>query len=254
MNDDATTGLLGELAAAIRSVLGPDLVGLWLYGSYVSGGFDQGVSDLDLVAVTRVDAAGLDLEEIGAMHATLAERHPSWTDRIEVVYIGQDSLRAFRSSKGHLAVISPGEPLHLRPEPPVEWIQNWYLVRETGVTLDGARPESVIPEVGWAEFVNASRRYTAELAGRDLTGSGAGSLAYAVLTVCRAEEAVIGGNRLSKADAAAAAQRRHPEFAELIEEALKVRLGRGSVDFNREEVRSRAVEFVRSVAGSMRQS
>ena len=40
-------GLLDELVADIRGVIGDDLLGLYLYGSAVTGGFDPGASDID---------------------------------------------------------------------------------------------------------------------------------------------------------------------------------------------------------------
>jgi len=60
--------LLDALTAAIRGVLGDDLVGLYLYGSAVSGGFDAGVSDLDLAAVTGPEVEALDLAGLERLH------------------------------------------------------------------------------------------------------------------------------------------------------------------------------------------
>ena len=113
-----TSALLRELAADIGGAVGPDLVGLYVTGSYVAGGFDPAVSDLDLIAVTRDDAADLDLGRIRAMHAAFVGRHPEWSDRIEVVYIGADAVASFRSSHGSIAVISPGEPSTCDPSRP----------------------------------------------------------------------------------------------------------------------------------------
>jgi hypothetical protein len=252
MNDDhpQVSALLRELTADIQEALGPDVLGLYVTGSYV-GGFDPEVSDLDLIAVTRVDAAELDLERLRAMHAAFVRRHPDWADRIEVVYIGADAVASFRTSRGAIAVISPGEPFHLRPEPPAEWVQNWYGVRESGVTLFGPPPTALIPPVEWGEFAEACRRYVAELADRDLDGSSASALAYTLLTVCRAEEAVIGGRAVSKREGAAIAQRRHPEAADVIEAALECRQKRGVGCIDDEPARTAAIDFIRSVAASL---
>jgi predicted nucleotidyltransferase len=244
----AVSKLLEALVADIQAALGDDLVAVYLYGSCVSGGFDVGVSDLDLVAVTGHEADTVDLVGLGAMHSAFATRHPDWTDRIEVVYVSRNALRAFRTSAGHLAVVSPGEPFHLRDDRPAEWIQNWYLVRETGIALFGPPPASLIPHVAWSEFVAASKRYAAELADNDLYSSSPGYLAYVVLTMCRVERAVAAGTRSSKQDAAIWARQRHPESAWLIDAALRCRLARGSFDFDDTATRSAAVEFIRSIA------
>jgi hypothetical protein len=249
--DREISTLLADLTGGVRQAVGRDLVGLAVYGSLVSGDFDPDVSDLDLVAVTAVDAADLDLASIEAMHAGFAERHSAWADRVEVVYVGQDALRNFRTSAGRIAVISPGEPFHLRPEPPGDWIQNWFLVRESGVPLHGVPPTAWIPAVGWAEFVAASKRYAAELAARDLSRSSAGSLAYTLLTICRIEEVVIGGTRVSKREAAETALVRHPRSASVIREAVECRLTNGRIGLDQLPVRQAAIRFIRKVARSL---
>lgn len=132
--------ILSELLSGLESVVCDELVGVYLYGSYVSGGFDPGVSDLDLVAVFDADEDALNLKELEMMHAGIVRSYPEWDDRIEVVYVGRETLASFRTSTGRLAVISPGEPLHVKDDRAVEWVQNWYLVRKSGVALSGLRP------------------------------------------------------------------------------------------------------------------
>ena len=243
---------LGELVAGIQSVLGTDLVGLYLYGSYVTGGFDVGVSDLDLVAVTSEDPERIDLAGPDRMHADLAAARPEWADRIEVVYIGRQALASFRTSRGRLAVISPGEPFHLRDERPAAWLQNWYLVRETGVALSGPPAAEVVPAVSWVEFVGATRRYAEELASRPLDDTSPGSLAYTVLTICRALFTVRAQALGSKQEAAAWVRQRMPEWDGLIAAALRCRLTRGTVGFNEASTRAAAASFIAALAAEIR--
>ena len=136
--------ILTDLVKDARVVLGPNAMGIYLYGSAVSGGFDPGVSDLDLVVVTDAEVGSIDLAGLERMHTDFVGRHPEWDDRIEVVYIGQATLRSFRTSPGSLAVISPGESFHVTG-PVVDWDQNWYQVREYGVALFGTPAAEVIP-------------------------------------------------------------------------------------------------------------
>ena len=241
MGSDA---ILKTLVAEIGDVLGDDLVGIYLYGSYVSGGFDPGVSDLDLVAVSAPRVEAIDLGGLERMHRNIERRYPEWRDRIEVVYIGRAALRTFRTSRGPLAVISPGEPFHLRREPPVAWLQNWYLVRETGVTLHGLAPAAIVPPIAWTEFVAATVRYAEELRGRSLGESGAGSLAYTVLTLCRALRTVRMQALGSKQEAAAWARERMPDWAWLIDATLRHRLSRGTTGFDDERMRAAAQRLI----------
>ena len=84
--------IVDALVSEIRGALGDDLVGLYLYGSAVTGGFDAGVSDIDLMAATSSEVEALDLVGLEAMHRSFVDRNPEWRDRIEVVYIGQATL------------------------------------------------------------------------------------------------------------------------------------------------------------------
>jgi predicted nucleotidyltransferase len=236
---------LESLLSEIHLVLGRDLVGAYLYGSYVSGGFDPGVSDLDLVVVTAPRVETIDLAALERVHADFASHHPEWDDRIEVAYLGRKALASFRTSQGPVAVISPGEPFHLRSEPPSAWLQNWYLVRETGLALYGPDPTAIIPLVAWSEFVTATRRYAGEMGKRSVEALTPGALAYGVLTMCRALMTVRTQRHVSKEEAAAWTRERMPEWASLIDAALRCRMSRGAVGFDDDATRAAAGRFIR---------
>jgi hypothetical protein len=238
---------LDALTDAIRGVLGDDLVGLYLYGSAVTGGFDAGVSDLDLAAVTGPEVAALDLAGLERMHDRFEEERPEWSNRVEVVYIGQSTLASFRTSTGSLAAINPGEPFHIRDDRAVEWLQNWYLVRETGRPLIGPPASQVVPAVAWSEFVAATVRYADEVGRRSRADAG-GTLAYTVLTLCRALRTVQTQTPGSKQDGAGWVRDRFPEWASLIDDALACRLSGGKIGFDDERSRTAAETFIALLA------
>ena len=248
MPERSAKKLLEVLPKSLRAALGADLVGIYLYGSYVSGGFEVGVSDLDLVAVTRREVEGLDLPALNLMHAELARRFPAWVDRLDIAYIDRGTLESFRTSPGRLAVMSPGEPFNVRPDRASEWLQNWYLLRETAITVYGPAPETIVPPIDRREFVAAVVRYAIDVADR-LTGEETpGSLAYAVLVLCRARFTHDTGEQASKEDGAAWTRRLMPGWEWLIDAALRCRLSRGVVGFDDTRTHGAAVEFVRLVA------
>lgn len=237
------------LVSAIRDVLGDDLVGLYLYGSAVTGGFDPAVSDLDLAAITAREVEDIDLAGIELMHARFADQRPEWRDRIEVVYIGRATLWTFRTSVGSLAVISPGEPLHVRDDRVADWLQNWYLIRETGETLHGPAADNLFPRIEWPEFVAATRRYAHEVQNRQRDGVGSGTLAYTILTMCRALHVVREHATASKQEAAAWVTREMPDWAWLIDAALSCRLTGGKAGLDDARSRIAAETFIRLVGG-----
>lgn len=251
-HDHLTLGsLLETLVSDIRAVLRADLVGIYVYGSYVSGDFDPGVSDLDLVAVVAPPLEAIDLAGLGRMHRDFIGRHPAWDDRIEVVYLGQAALWSLRTSPGPLAVISPGEPFHLRDEPAVAWLQNWYLVRETGVTLYGPDARVIIPPIAWTEFVAATVRYADEVRHRNIGHESSSALAYTVLTMCRALRTVRAQANGSKQEAAAWTREQLPQWAWLIDIALLCRLSGGASGLADEQSRAAAVRLIELLAAQI---
>jgi predicted nucleotidyltransferase len=246
--------LLAELVSGIHDVLGADLVGISLYGSYVTRGFDPGVSDLDLVVVASAPIDGIDLAGLDRVHRAFVSRDPEWTDRLEVVYVGLAPLQTFRQSQGSLAVISPGEPFHLRDDFLVEWVQNWYLLRETGVALYGPAPAAIVPAVAWAEFVAAAVRYAGQVADRSLRDASPGAIAYNVLTMCRAVRTVEMQVHGSKQEGAAWMKQTMPDWSWLIDISLQCRMSRGSVGFEDERTRAAAGELIALLAGRINQA
>src|ERR1039458_6847047 len=105
--------VLGDVLSGIRTALRNDALGVYLSGSLAAGGFDLHASDIDLVVILDADIRPGQLEVLRAMHAGLVVRAPEWEDRIEVLYVSHTTLREFLTKPGPLAVISPGEPLHV---------------------------------------------------------------------------------------------------------------------------------------------
>ena len=239
--------LVNALGSELDAVLGADLVGLYLYGSSVAGGFEPGISDVDLVAVSASELAASVLVALERMHERVGDRFPEWRDRIEVVYVSRATLGSFRTSAGALAVISPGEPFHVRDDPASEWLQNWYLVRKMGVPLRGAAARDIIAPIAWTEFVAAAIRYADELRRRDRVGVTAGEIAYTVLILCRALRTVRTDKTGSKQEAAAWVRDRMPDWAWLIEAALVCRQSRGRIGFADAASRASAETFIRLI-------
>ncbi len=211
---------IDELVTAIRATLGDDLVGLYVYGSYLLGDFD-------------LDASGF------------VRAHPTWRNRLDIVYIGRDTLSTFRRGNGSFAVISPGEPFHLQTDAG-DWRQTWYLLRETSVPLVGPDAGELVPPISQAEFVAAILDDLPHLLAWSADGD-AGALAYGVLTTCRALQTVRTDAMPSKPEAAAWVRERMPEWAPVIDAALACRHSGGRVGFDDSATRESARRFIASL-------
>ncbi len=137
----AAPEILDVVRDAIVDTAGRDLVGLYLYGSLVAGGFDPSVSDIDLIAVLTDDPSEDLVSRLGIMHDSIARAHPRWADRIEVVYVSAARFRRLDEDIPRMAVISPGEPLHVVRAGP-DWVLTWYPAREEAVALRGPHSPS----------------------------------------------------------------------------------------------------------------
>ncbi len=211
--------LLARLLAELQTVLDQRLSGLYLYGSLVWGDFDPTVSDIDLLAVTSADLDAAALAALQAMHTDFAAHHPAWDGRIEVAYVPVHALATFRTHASPIAVISPGEPFHVK-QAGGDWLVNWYFVREVGRTLYGPPPHTFIGPIAREEFVQVVRDHAQAWPVWVEDAHTRQAQAYAILTLCRALYTVRLGEQASKPQAAAWAAAYLPAWADLIQQAL----------------------------------
>ena len=242
--------VLEALASAIQGAIGDDLAGLYVYGSYLAGGFDPEGSDLDLVAVLEREVDAADLATLGSVHDDLVRRYPAWANRLDVVFIGRESLRDFRSGRGSFAVISPGEPFRLRTDV-ADWLQSWYLLRETSQRLVGMDVTELVPPIPRADFIAALVGHAELMRRRSREEQSPGALAYELLTTCRVLQTVSAGVDPSKAEAADWVRQRWPMWAPVIDSALACRHSGGRLGFDNEASRDEARQFIDVLAGEV---
>lgn len=238
--------LLESLLSAMHRIFKEGLVGVYLYGSLTTGDFDLESSDIDLLAATSSDASDTEFEALRAMHRDFTRDHPEWEDRIEVAYLSVTALRTFRSKRSPMAVITPGEPFHMK-DAGTDWLMNWYIVRERGMALFGPPAKTIIPSITHEEFAQAVREHAAGCGGwvnevRDRKGQ-----AYAILTMCRALHVHMTGEQASKRQAALWAQEELPEWSRLIRSALAWRQAWREAQVDHAATYAEAIRFVNFV-------
>ena len=211
--------VLTRLAADLTEVLRDDLLSLALYGSLALGDFAPGRSDLDVLAVMAIDPTATTLARLGDVHTRLDADFPEWNGHIEVDYVSIEAVEAVvqGTDEPHPMIrISPGEPLH-HVEASRHYVLNWAGALQADLPIAGAAPSTVLPAIdrrlihqvviqhvrAWPEWVH------------DVKPTGA--QAYAVLTLCRAAEALATGRQVSKLAAANAVRSRFLEWSALID-------------------------------------
>ena len=234
--------ILKILLPQMRRILRERLVGVYLYGSLTMGDFDLDISDIDLLAATLSPVDETEFEALQEMHRDLASDNKEWDDRIEVAYLSVSALKTFRVHSSSMAVISPGEPFHAK-EAGKEWLQNWYLVQESGVALFGPPAKTIIPPITQDEFVEAVGNYAAELGQRTIGRERKGQ-AYVILAMCRALYTHRNGESTSKKQAAVWAQEEMPQWSRLIQSALEWREAWREENVDHTTTYAEAVRFV----------
>jgi hypothetical protein len=214
---------VAELTTLLGDALGPNLLALYLFGSLPAGGFVEGRSDVDLLAIVERDVDEALLEELRRLHSDFVRAHPAWEERVEVGYVGRAVLQTFGTRPaGTMAAISPGEPLHLK-DATWGWVLNWHGACSRGETLLGPPPLELGPAVTAEAFRIAVWELLEEWRGdvREPTIAWVpAQRGYAVVTVCRALHALETGEQTTKEAAAAWAAERFPEWAEFVRASL----------------------------------
>jgi len=238
--------VVARLFESHRSLLGDNLIGLYLTGSLVTGDFDPLASDVDLVAVLRDPVETLDLDALRTLQGTVANAFPEWAGRVEVVYVPVAVLRNEGDVVPRIAVISPGEPLHVK-EAISAWRLNWWVLRRYGRPLIGPPSAELIPEIPPEQYlaevrahVLGWREWVAEMRERPAQG-------YVILTLCRALFSLRFGEQTSKLRASIWAEAEMPEWSELIREARRWREEHREVVVDADATYPQTVAFVKAV-------
>lgn len=238
--------LLADLREGIQRILDDRLIGLYLYGSLVTGDFDMGASDIDLLAITTSDIDAGEFERLDRMHLDFISRNTMWKDRLEVAYLSVDAMTTYRWRASNIAIISPGEPFHVK-EAGKDWLLNWYLVREKGIALAGPPPSTIIEPITKEELSEVLKSQVKEWREWVAHGNTRPWQAYAILTMCRALYTYRNGEHVSKKQAALWAQRELPEWASLINDALRWREAWRDADVDHEATWPQTLKFVHFV-------
>ena len=216
--------LLSEVQSELQNILDENLFGLYLYGSLVGGGFVEGISDIDLFALLVNELTEDEFHQLEILHNIFVQHHPIWENRLEIAYLTKHALSTFRTTTNPIAIISPGEPFHIK-DAGTDWAINWYILRQQGKVLFGKPVEDVFPKISEQEFIGYVHQQAVEWGDWVVnTRESTRYQAYAVVTLCRALFAVTNGQQPSKQDAADWFVQQYPSYSELVNWALKIRV------------------------------
>ena len=220
----AVNAILQQLVPQVQTILGPQFLAMYLYGSLALGDFTLTRSDIDFVVITDTDLPPDLIAALHAMHADLAAREIPWGGELEGSYIPQRTLRRPDPSAPLYPTIERGENLRLNPRTTGGLIQRTIL-REHGITLVGPPATHWIDPVDPAdlrrEVLAIAQEWLVPLAANPAWLRNIGYQSYTTLTICRMLYTLEHGTIVSKPTAARWAQTAlGPRWAPLIAWAL----------------------------------
>jgi predicted nucleotidyltransferase len=214
-------GVLAELVAGVRAVLGPNLVGAYLHGSFAVGGADEW-SDADFLIVTGEPLAERDRPALDELHRRLFALPGHWPKHLEGSYVDRELLRRPDPTRTKLLFLDHGSQELVWDNHCNTAYVRWAF-REHGIALDGPPPAELVdpvspdvlreeararlPEwVEWAESIERWNRWYGP---------------YLVLGLCRVLWTIEHGTVVSKQEAGERAiGELDPEWRSLIQASL----------------------------------
>lgn len=235
--------LVADIHARVILLMSQNLVGLYVFGSVASEGYDPGVSDVDLLVVTAQPLVAAEYARLRRMHVELAAGRKQWKDRVEVAYLSREALRTVKQRTSEIGIIGPGKPFQV-VKAGRDWLMEWYDVREHAIVVAGPDPRTLIDPITRAELNACIRDYVLLFPGRVRDHPHRGSDAYAVLTMCRALHTNLMGETTTKRAAAEWAAWEYPQWHDLITQAQQWRLAADNEAMNSAEIHAQVEAFV----------
>jgi hypothetical protein len=218
--------LLGELVGRVRAILGQNLAGAYLTGSFALGAADLH-SDCDFLVVTQEEVIATQEQALRQLHDEIPTRSGHWAHQLEGSYAPRTELQTLESLEKKWLYVDRGWremqwSTHCNTED-VRW-----LLRERGLTLAGPPPHELVDEVPGDALRNKMRQSIEDFLPRLLSwGSfdNAWTQRYAVSSLCRMLYTLDTGEVTSKKAALVWAKEVLPsEWHELAQQVLDDRV------------------------------
>lgn len=264
-SDPQLNALLHELVGSVQAILGEQLCGVYLQGSFALGDWDQD-SDVDFVVVIEDEPEGQPqhaagppgcglsparLDALQAMHGRLYDLETHWAQHLEGSYFPRGLLKRADPTRTPLMFLDNTARV-LEPSPHDNTLVVRWVLREYGIPLAGPDPKTLIDPVEAADLRQEVQRnmaaWVAEIFADPQRMNNRWYQPYAVLNFSRMLYTIATGRVCSKLAGARWAQNTlDPRWTGLIQRAWaerpdpsrKVRLPADPADF------AETLEFVR---------
>jgi predicted nucleotidyltransferase len=187
-----------------RAILGANLCGAYLHGSFAVGGADVH-SDVDFTVVTNREVGGEQLAGLQVIHDRIHRLASSWARHLEGSYIPRQRLRRVDPSRASYLYLDNGAKRLIWDNHCNTAVVRWSL-RECGIVLAGPHPKTLIDAVSAEDLRREAFARVREYVQWAPESTQAGPMSrwkqpYFVLTFCRLLHTLVEGRVASKPEA-----------------------------------------------------
>lgn len=137
--------VLATFLDAVRTELDANFLGLYLQGSFATGGFDE-YSDCDWIVVTNEPVSTDHVPRLQRMHEWIFDLASPWAQHLEGSYFPRAALRCYVPDAEPLLYLDNGSRELVRSNHCDTCVVRWTL-REHGVTLAGPDPRTLVDAI-----------------------------------------------------------------------------------------------------------
>ena len=144
--------VLKELTKSVQAILGDNLVGLYLQGSFGMGDFDEH-SDVDFLAIIQQEVTEAELAALQRMHQRIFANPTPWAQHLEGSYFPLEMLKRYDPVADQPFYIDNGSQKLVRSDHDNSWVVRWT-TRQCGVALAGPSAKELIDPIPSAAMHN----------------------------------------------------------------------------------------------------
>lgn len=197
--------ILKHLLESAKPVLGRHFIGMYLYGSLSSGGFNPQSSDIDFLFVVDEPLPEDVIAGLKEMHTRIGQSGLKWAKKLEGSYINQKALRKYDPENDKHPTIGVDWDFNIG-EHGKTWTIQRHIVREWGQAIEGPDPKILIDPVSRQDLehavLNDLRMWWLPKLDDPSFVNDIEYQAFAILTMCRIRYTMVQGTIVSKPVAA----------------------------------------------------
>ncbi|MCL2765272.1 MAG: DUF4111 domain-containing protein [Treponema sp.] len=201
-----------------------NIVGIYLFGSLIYGGFDENSSDIDLIVITKTLLNKIEIKNIEILHKEIIKINNLWGNRLEVSYT---PLFMF-NEKSIPNIPRPyyNGKFYEKAGYGNEWLINNYLLLNYGKTIYGKDFKEIInynisiEEIKKCCINDFYKEWNPKINDNDWLKKGQNQ-AYIVLNICRIIYTLLNNKIGNKTVSAKWVKEKYEIWKNLIEEAEK---------------------------------